>query len=167
MSVIRKIREESGMTQVQLARAAGTSQPAIAAYESGAKMPSLRTLRRLASSVGLDLVIYVVPALSREDRRSLSLHRRIAEKVRDDPAATLERARGNLRRMAELHSGAERLFLVWETILEQSPELVANAITDPSPEYRELRQVTPFAGVLNARERADAYRRFQEEEARR
>lgn len=155
------------MTQVQLARAAGTSQSAIAAYESGAKMPSFRTLQRLASSVGLALAIDVVPALSREDRRSLSLHRRIAEKLRSDPAATLAKARSNLRTMAELHPHARDLLVEWKGILEQPPERVAKSITDPSPRYRELRQVTPFAGVLNAQERARAYRQFREDEAKR
>lgn len=166
MSVVRKIRDKSGVTQAQLARAAGTSQPAIAAYESGAKMPSLRTLHKLADSVGLDLVIDVVPALSREDRRSLSLHQRIAEKVRSDPAPTLEKARRNLRRMAELHPQAASLFGEWEIILEQPPEFIARVITDPSPRYRELRQVTPFAGVLNTQERSEVYRQFQRDEAR-
>jgi len=167
MRVVRKIRDKSGVTQAQLARAAGTSQPAIAAYESGAKMPSLRTLHKLADSVGLDLVIDVVPAPSREDRRSLSLHQRIAEKVRSDPASTLRKARRNLRRMAELHPQAHSLFQEWETILEQSPESIASVITDPSPRYRELRQVTPFAGVLNPQERSEVYRQFQRDEGRR
>ena len=45
--IIRQTRSRAGMTQAQLAEAAGTSQPAIAAYESGSKSPSVRTLDRI------------------------------------------------------------------------------------------------------------------------
>jgi len=40
------------------------------------------------------------------------------------------------------------------------------ALIDPSPRGRELRQVTPFAGVLTAKERAETYHSFREEESR-
>lgn len=40
------------MTQAALARSASTSQPAIAAYESGAKQPALSTLERLVAATG-------------------------------------------------------------------------------------------------------------------
>ncbi|MFN2487527.1 MAG: helix-turn-helix domain-containing protein, partial [Acidimicrobiia bacterium] len=50
MSIVQRIRQMAGMTQREFAERAATSQPAIAAYESGAKLPSLRTLQRLASA---------------------------------------------------------------------------------------------------------------------
>jgi len=46
-ALIRQDRSRAGLTQAQLARAAGTSQSTIAAYESGAKSPSVRTLDRI------------------------------------------------------------------------------------------------------------------------
>jgi hypothetical protein len=39
-----------------------------------------------------------------------------------------------------------------------------DVLLDPRPRARELRQVTPFAGVLSARERARAYRSFSSSE---
>jgi hypothetical protein len=39
-------------------------------------------------------------------------------------------------------------------------------LTDPDPWARELRHVTPFAGVLSAAERAEVYRAFANDEAR-
>ena len=35
------------------------------------------------------------------------------------------------------------------------------AVGDPGERGRDLRQVTPFAGVLDPRRRADVYRSFQ------
>jgi transcriptional regulator with XRE-family HTH domain len=167
MNVVRHIREVANVTQSELARLANTSQPTIAAYETGAKMPSLRTLNRLAASVGLNVDFDVVPALTREDRRSIYLHRRIAEHLKADPGNTLTTARTNLALMRSLHPEAGDLFEQWEQILSQPVMSIVDAMTDTGPEYRELRQVTPFAGVLDAEQRASVYREFRREDARR
>jgi len=45
----------AGLTQAQLARRAGTSQSAIARWESGAVLPSLERLRELIRACGLEL----------------------------------------------------------------------------------------------------------------
>lgn len=60
--IIARAREEAGLTQTQLAQAAGTSQSAIAAYESGAKSPSVRTLNKVVRACGLGIVVELVPA---------------------------------------------------------------------------------------------------------
>ncbi|MFQ5516254.1 MAG: helix-turn-helix transcriptional regulator [Acidimicrobiia bacterium] len=166
MDLVRRIRRSAGLTQVELARAAGTSQPAIAAYESAAKVPSLRTLRRLAAAVGMDLHVTLVPALTREERRSLALHQRIAERLVAQPEPTLAKARSNLDRMRRLHPHATGVLQRWEHTLNGPLEDVAEALTDPRTEYREMRHVTPFAGVLDTSERAAVYRRFRLTEAR-
>jgi predicted nucleotidyltransferase/DNA-binding XRE family transcriptional regulator len=46
-TLIRLAREDVGMTQRELAAAAGIQQPTISAYESGAKVPQEETVRRL------------------------------------------------------------------------------------------------------------------------
>jgi len=56
-ALIKEARARAGLTQVQLARAAGTSQPALAAYESGAKSPSVRTLDRIVRAAGASLSV--------------------------------------------------------------------------------------------------------------
>lgn len=58
-------RELTGLSQRRLARAIGTSQPAVARLETGNRMPSVRTLLRVADAAGLDLVV----GLRRRDRR--------------------------------------------------------------------------------------------------
>lgn len=165
MSVVRELREQAGLTQVDLATRAGTSQPTIAAYEAEVKSPTLRTLRRLARAAGLDVVVSFVPSLTREDRRSLLLHGRIARRLRSDPESVVAIARTNLDLMWKGQPGARPLLREWRDILKRPTDDIIEVLTDAGQHARELRHVTPFAGVLSASERADAYRSFRESEA--
>ena len=164
MNSVARLRRITGLTQASLAELASTSQPTIAAYETGTKRPSLRTLQRMASAVGLAVHVAFVPPLTREDRRSLTLHERIADRLRTAPAETLARARANLLRMRGLHPGAAELLGEWERLLNGSPDALMDALVNPGLHYRDLRHVTPFAGVLNAPERAAVYREFRRDE---
>lgn len=49
---VRERREERGLSQAELAREVGTSQPAIARLEAGGTEPTLRTIARLARALG-------------------------------------------------------------------------------------------------------------------
>jgi len=60
--LIRDARRRAGMTQAELAHAAGTSQPTVAAYESGRRSPSVRTLDRLVRATGATLHVTLRPA---------------------------------------------------------------------------------------------------------
>ena len=160
MNPVYELREAAGLTQHELAAAAGTSQPTIAAYESGTKSPTWRTLERLAYAVGCQADVRFFPPLTREDRRSLALHAAIAERLRVDPDAVLAQARASLARMRSLHAGAQQLLDEWKTLLRRPLPALLSVFGDPSPWARELRHVTPFSGVLSARERASVYRAF-------
>lgn len=48
-------REHRGLTQAELAQAAGLSQPAIAQIESGQRKPGVVALQKLAKALGLDM----------------------------------------------------------------------------------------------------------------
>jgi hypothetical protein len=61
-SLIKEARSRAGLTQARLASAAGTSQPTLAAYESGAKSPSVRTLDRIVRACGASLDVRLHPA---------------------------------------------------------------------------------------------------------
>lgn len=50
-------RELTGLTQSQLAARASTSQSAISAMETGNRLPSVRTLMRIAEAAGFELVV--------------------------------------------------------------------------------------------------------------
>ena len=52
---IRKIREEKGMTQKQVAAIMGISQQAYSQYESGAREPKPETMGRIAIALGVDI----------------------------------------------------------------------------------------------------------------
>jgi transcriptional regulator with XRE-family HTH domain len=54
-SPIVEARRRAGLTIRQLARRAGTSHSAIAAYESGAKAPNSATLVRIVEACGFQL----------------------------------------------------------------------------------------------------------------
>jgi transcriptional regulator with XRE-family HTH domain len=57
---LREARRRAGLTQVALARRAGTSQATISAYESGRKQPTVETFSRLLLATGSRLS--VIPA---------------------------------------------------------------------------------------------------------
>ncbi|MEU8616572.1 helix-turn-helix transcriptional regulator [Streptomyces sp. NPDC048623] len=61
-NTVRERREELGMTQAQLARAAGLQQPAVARFEAGGTMPTLPMLERLAAALGMRLRVGFEPA---------------------------------------------------------------------------------------------------------
>ena len=166
MNPVRSLRRSARVTQSALARAAGTSQPTVAAYEASRKSPTVDTLRRLAASVDLEPMIEFHPPMTREERRSLVLHEMIAERLRDDPRATLAKARTTLRRMAAGPAGSSQLMKEWRVLLDRPLEALLPLLTDADPWVRELRHVTPFAGVLTAAERAAAYHTFAQREGR-
>jgi transcriptional regulator with XRE-family HTH domain len=166
MNPVRRLRERTRLSQRRLAELARTSQPTIAAYESGSKSPSLRTLGRLARAAGLEAVIEFVPPMTREERRSLALHRAIARRLEETPEPTLRRARRTLARMARLHPAARPVLALWRAILERPTVEILEVLVDPRPLARELRHVTPFAGVLTAPERTSVYRELANEEVR-
>jgi transcriptional regulator with XRE-family HTH domain len=102
--LLREGRLRAGLTQQQLARRAGTSQSAIARWESGAVQPSLERLRELIRACGLELTFGIANyddsydyfieqrlKLSPEQRVEQALHEeRIYEQIRQ--AAGVARA---------------------------------------------------------------------------
>jgi len=63
-TVIRRTRAGAGLSQMELAERAGTSQPALARYETGAALPTLPTLERLVSACGRRLQLRTIRATS-------------------------------------------------------------------------------------------------------
>lgn len=161
MNPVRVIRAVAGMTQHQLSDSAETSQPTVAAYESGAKSPNWRTVERLAGSVGLSCYPLVSTPLTRDQERSIVLHAAIANGLRVRGGEVVEVARQNISRMRSVNPHASPLLDEWERILEGTVNQIVARMLDPSEHGRDLRQVTPFAGVLTPAQRAAAYRSFR------
>ena len=56
-TLLRRARRRRALSQSDLARRAGTSQPVVSAYENGHRDPSTATLRRLLAAAGERLVL--------------------------------------------------------------------------------------------------------------
>lgn len=54
---IRQVRESVGVTQAELARRLGVTQPAVNRWESGRRRASVATLQRIAEALGLNLTV--------------------------------------------------------------------------------------------------------------
>jgi len=59
--LLAALRETAGLSQRDLARRAGMSQPAIARLESGRAVPTFGTLERLARAAGFELSLELAP----------------------------------------------------------------------------------------------------------
>ena len=81
----------------------------------------------------------------RIDQRSIALHRAIAEKLAANPEL-LQIARDNLTRLTQKGSRSQPYWDAWREILKRP--------------LTAMRQATPFAGVLEPRERWAIYERF-------
>ena len=165
MNIIRQLRHQVQVTQARLAASAGTSQSAIAAYESGSKSPTLRTVHRLAAVLGLEPEIRFVAPLTREDRRSLAYHQVIADRLLWNPGPMLGKARENLEKMQALHPHAGHLLSLWDAWLDLPPATLRDQILGTSELGRDMRQVSPFSGVLSAAERRLVLAGFRSEMA--
>lgn len=86
--LLQQLRRDSGLTQAQVAARAGTSQAAVARYETGVVSPSVATLRRLTHACGAMLEIAVTAA----PRTDLSGHR--ARQLRQNRGRIKSLARG-------------------------------------------------------------------------
>jgi transcriptional regulator with XRE-family HTH domain len=100
-NLIKLARRDGGLSQRELARAAGTSQGAIAAYESGRRSPTLETLARIVRAAGQDLRIRVVAYDDHDDAMAA-----YEASLSDETRAALERERARLRRQARRERAA-------------------------------------------------------------
>jgi transcriptional regulator with XRE-family HTH domain len=79
-TLVRNARRSAGLTQVELARRSRTVQPAIAAYESGARTPNIATLERLLRACDYDIEVVARPRV----RRGAASLKDLAQTIKDD-----------------------------------------------------------------------------------
>jgi hypothetical protein len=89
---------------------------------------------------------------------SLELHRAVAERLLEDPTL-VERARERVAGWLRDGSVARPYGDAWRAILSEPVETVARFLVDPGERARQLRQTSPFAGVLDPRTRWSIWRR--------
>lgn len=91
-----------------------------------------------------------MPGQVTADRRSLALHRAVAQRLRTDPTL-LDRARArHAQRRDALH---RRWADGWDRLLALDAADLAVALSQDTPEMADLRQTSPFAGALPPRDR--------------
>lgn len=67
-ALVRQIRRESGLKQVELARRSGLQSSVLSAYEHGRRQPSVAALARIAAAAGMEVQLTPAagqPALER------------------------------------------------------------------------------------------------------
>lgn len=104
------------------------------------------------------------PALERrEERVSYELHRAVAEKVIEDPQPVLSKARNNLQKMLAKTRDAYSVgwVLEWQTLVSGDVTKLVEVMLRPDERGIDLRQMTPFAGVLSQEERLVAIHKAQ------
>ena len=83
-----------------------------------------------------------------------------------DPESVLAKARANLRVMRAAHGHEVPWLGRWEAILDNGPDQVMRVLVGEGQEHGELRQNSPFAGVLTVRQRRRVLQAFRRSQGR-
>jgi len=158
-NLITRRRRELGLTQGQLAELAATSRERINTYEREQVSPQTDTLERVLAAMQSELT--AVPALTFEERRSLAISTAVAAKLRENPGSVLAKARENIEKMRSIGPSEQRWVDVWESLVALGAGHVEALLTSTDEFARDLRQSSPFAGVLTEVERHEVLKGLQ------
>lgn len=155
--MLTRERRRAGVTQAELARASGVTRPLVSSYEHGRNSPSLDQMARLLSPLGVEL--HALPAMTREDRRSLAFGLRAIEHLRRDPDSSIRVGRAQLRRQRDRATPNEIPWVdVWEAVLRLPVGVICELLADEGQFARDLRQSSPMTVVLDDKERREVIR---------
>ena len=144
------------ITTGEAARLLGTSRQHVVDLCTAGDLPftTVGKHRRLRRR-DIDLLKDADMRLTRDQVRSLLLSHAVAGRLAIDPEAGLALARLNLEKMRGASPrGAAKVWLdEWAQLLDGPLLVLLTALTSRSPRSRELRQNSPFAGVLSDEER--------------
>ncbi|HEY1738350.1 MAG TPA: helix-turn-helix domain-containing protein [Acidimicrobiia bacterium] len=105
--------------------------------------------------------------LTRDQQRSLWLAYAVAGRIVADPERARRLARHNLDKMRSASRGQARRWLdEWERLLGGPLDALLVMVVSASPKGRELRQNSPFAGLLSERERSDVLNAWKARDAK-
>lgn len=154
---------KTGTTQSELSRLSGIHQPSISQFLSGKVELSDDQLDRLLSCMGYRLEVVrqpVQPKLTRSERRSWQLHRRVSshltQRSLEQWRPTIER---NLERLRREVTGQPHLRHLdqWKLLVERGDVLrLHRVLTGLDRESIEMREVSPMGGLLPQEERREA-----------
>lgn len=168
-TLVRARRTRLGISQRAAARVCGIPQPMLSRIESGQTDPGVTTLARVLAGLGAELHLELKSLEAgkekrREKHRSLWLNRLVVGELTRDPDRALAIARDNITRWREIHARRPAILAAlnrWSEILDEGVESIVATLTGQSEEAEDLRQNSPFAGVLSQEQREQALASFR------
>lgn len=112
-----------------------------------------------------DAVRMAKPRITREQERSLWLHRALLGALMADPRGVLQTARENISRWKTQHrpDGMSVRYLdEWQRLIDDGVDEVVTVLTGLDEVSCELRQNSPFAGILPDDQRRRVLRSFRD-----
>lgn len=167
--ILREVMLETGTTQSTLSRTSGVHQPSISQFLSGKVDLSDDQLDRLLSCMGWRLEVVrrpVVPDLTRSERRSWMLHRRLSG---DLTPTTLREWKPRIeRRLDHLRHNVsgqphERNLERWSSLVDnEDVRGLQRVMTGLDRDSIEMREVSPMGGLLSERDRVQVLEELAE-----
>ena len=152
---------EQLLTTGEAARLLGTSRQHVVDLCNAGDLPFVTAgTHRRVSRRDVEALRTRTTRLTRDQLLSLWLSHAVAGRLVQDPAGVLGKARLNLADMlARSARGSAKVWLQqWADLIDGPVEDLLEALTSRSPRSRELRQNSPFAGVLTDEERQNTMR---------
>lgn len=168
-ALVRARRVRLGLSQRAAAAICGIPQSMLSRIESGQTQPSLVTLERILGGLGAGLTLTVTSLNEasderREKQRSVWLNRAVVGELARDPDRVIGVARENIARWREVHAERPSILAAldrWSQILDDGPDAIALMLNAQTEEAADLRQNSPFAGVLSPEQRTQVLASFR------
>ena len=161
--VLREVMLETSTTQSELSRLSGVRQPSISGFLSGRVHLSDEQLDRLLSCMGFRLEVVrrpVRPKLTRSERRSWQLHRRLSTMLnRETMEDWLPTIRHNVDYLGERVTGQphDRNLDRWRRLVDDRDlPGIHRVLTGLDRDSIEMREVSPISGLLTNEQRTRA-----------
>ena len=151
------------LTTGQVAKLVGTSRQQVVNLCERGDLPFVMVGKhRRVEHSAVEALLRPKPKLTRDQLKSLWLHQAVGGSLVTDPDAVLNKATENLDRLLIQHQGtATEVWLRrWQEKLREGPGAVLKALISEDPESVELRQNSPFAGVLPQHQRRKVLEAF-------
>jgi transcriptional regulator with XRE-family HTH domain len=166
-TMIRDARRAAGVSVRELARRCEVKPATVQSWERSEEDGAIQlsTLRRALGAMHQRLVVDTEPRFARREQRlGFEFHRAVLDKLLKNPDDTIASAAERLPRLKAAVRGdlAEGWMLEWQALIDARDLRKLEAVmTGADPRSIDLRQVSPFDGVLTRDERARVMERAQ------
>jgi excisionase family DNA binding protein len=152
------------MTTGQAAKLLGSSRQQVVNLCERGDLPFVKVGRhRRVKRDDVEALLRPKQELTRDQLKSLWLHQAVAGSLVTDPDEVLSKAGENLDRLLRQHRNtmAEVWLKRWQDKIHEGVGAVLKVLTSEDPEAVELRQNSPFAGVLSQSQRQKVLESFK------